>query len=150
MVLSYAVPTCVLWALAYAVPWWGWLLVVVAVLAVAKKAAELAALVSGGAGEGHCHDGDERRSGGGSGGARGRYDDRLTSDGVCMCGRLFCFFPSMCTEFFGFGWEFPTRMTIALGTWGWWRCPLGLCWMGSQKGKCGFTPVLEKSWGFRA
>lgn len=48
VVLLYAIPICGVWALAYVVPWWGWLLAFAAVLAAARKAGEFAAVLGGG------------------------------------------------------------------------------------------------------
>ncbi|CAN0257168.1 unnamed protein product, partial [Ectocarpus sp. 12 AP-2014] len=69
VVASYAIPICGVWALSFVVPWWGWFLGSVAVLAAARKAAQLAAVFGGcGGRKGGASDGRA----GGAWGRRGR------------------------------------------------------------------------------
>lgn len=52
VVLFYAIPVCGVWALAYVVPWWGWLLAFAAVVVAARKVGEFATILGRGGGGG--------------------------------------------------------------------------------------------------
>ena len=67
VIISFAVPVCGVWALSFIVPWWGWLLVVVAVTAGAKRLTAIADLCLFGGGMGGMRGVQE------AGGTRGRY-----------------------------------------------------------------------------